>query len=153
VSFAVFDDGTAELVAAGPGDRLYLAWLVIDELARKIKASGDERPIDAIRHDIHLDLILGKCADRIQVHAYLHVPATTLAGISEDPGILAGYGPITAELCRQLAHTNALWRRVFTDPITKVVKDVDRKTYRPSDGLGLLRAFRTGDLLRSFSGG
>src|SRR5882672_5521535 len=135
VSFALFDDGVGELVATGSGDRLYLAWLVIDELARKIKVVGDERPIGAIRHDVHLDLILGKNVERVQVQAYLHVPATTLAGVGDDPGILAGYGPLTAERCREVAAGDAIWRRVFTDPVTGVVKDVDRRTYRPSDGL------------------
>jgi hypothetical protein len=103
VSFALLDDGAGELATTGPGDRLYLAWLVIDEAARTIKTAGDERPIDAIRHDVHLDLVMGKWRENVQVHAYLHVPATTLAGVGDDPGILAGYGPVTAQRCREVA--------------------------------------------------
>lgn len=96
---------------------------------------GDERTLDQIRHDVLLDMVLGTFDSRVQVHAYLHVPATTLAGIGQDPGILAGYGPVTAEACRELATGSAIWRRVFTDPATGTVKDVDRRTYRPPDGL------------------
>ncbi|HEV2783698.1 MAG TPA: DUF222 domain-containing protein [Actinophytocola sp.] len=134
-TYEPLDDGAAELTLTGPGDQIYLAWLVLDTLARRIKAAGDDRTLAQLRHDIHLDLILGKLNERVQVHAYLHVPATTLAGIGNDPGILAGYGPVTAQACQELASGNALWRRVFTDPVTGTVKEVDRRTYRPPDGL------------------
>jgi Domain of unknown function (DUF222) len=130
-----FDNGAAELCASGPGERVYLAWLVLDTHARRLRAAGDERTLDQLRHDLMLDMILGKFEQRIQVQAYVHVPATTLAGLGEDPGILAGYGPVTAEACRELAGRDAFWRRVFTDPIIGTVKDVDRKTYRPPNAL------------------
>lgn len=131
LAFTNHDDGEADLSICGPGERLYLAWLVLDFLARQLRASGDQRTLDELRHDIALDLILGKFDSRIQVHAYLHVPATTLAGITEDPGILAGYGTVTAAQARELASRDALWHRVFCDPVTGVVKDLDRTTYRP----------------------
>jgi Domain of unknown function (DUF222) len=135
VSIDRFDNGAAELCASGPGERVYLAWLVLDTAARRLRAAGDERTLDRLRHDLMLDLILGRFDQRIQVQAYLHLPATTLACLSDDPGILAGYGSVTAEACRELANGDAFWRRVFTDPITGTVKDVDRKTYRPPNGL------------------
>jgi len=128
-------DGSGVLSAIGEGDRLYQAWIVLDVLAHQLRAAGDERDLDALRYDLLLDMILGKFNSRVQVHAYLHVPATTLAGVTNDPGILEGYGPVTAERCRELAAGMAIWRRVFLDPITHTVKDVDRRTYRPPDGL------------------
>jgi hypothetical protein len=123
------------LTAIGEGDRLYLAWVVLDTLAHHLRAAGDDRTLDQLRHDLLLDMILGKFDSRVQVHAYLHVPATTLAGVGDDPGILEGYGPVTAERCRELAAGSAIWHRVFTDPITGTVTDVDRRTYRPPGGL------------------
>jgi hypothetical protein len=128
-------DGSGALTALGEGDRLYQAWIVLDVLAHQLRAAGDERDLDALRYDLLLDMILGKFDSRVQIHAYLHVPATTLAAVTNDPGILEGCGPVTAERCRELAAGKAIWRRVFLDPITATVKDVDRRTYRPPDGL------------------
>jgi len=128
-------DGEGQLTALGEGDRLYQAWIVLDVLAHQLRAAGDERDLDALRFDLMLDMILGKFDSRVQVHAYLHVPATTAAGITNDPGILEGYGAVTAERCRELMQGSALWQRVFTVPIAGTVKDVDRRTYRPPGGL------------------
>ena len=41
------------------------------------------------------------------------VPFTTLIGATDQPGELAGYGPITAEVGRRIAG-DAVWRRVLT---------------------------------------
>jgi hypothetical protein len=142
--FTPGEDGDGVLCVRGPGERVYLAWLVIDTQARKIRDAGDDRSLEAIRHDLMVDAVLGKFTSRIQVHAYLHVPATTVAGISDDPGILAGYGAVTAEACRELANGSAIWRRVFTDPLTGTVKDVDRRTYRPPNALAEYIAVRDG---------
>jgi hypothetical protein len=142
--FSPGEDGDGVLCVRGPGERVYLAWLVIDTQARKIRDAGDDRPLEAIRHDLVLDAVLGKLDTRIKVQAYLHVPATTIAGINDDPGILAGYGTVTAEACRQLASGSAIWRRVFTDPLTGTVKDVDRRTYRPPNALAEYVAIRDG---------
>jgi Domain of unknown function (DUF222) len=128
-------DGEGVLTAIGEGDRLYQAWIVLDVLAHQLRAAGDERDLDALRYDLLLDMILGKFDSRVQVHAYLHVPATTAAGITDDPGILEGYGPVTAQRCREMMQGNTIWQRVFTDPLTGTVKDVDRRTYRPPGGL------------------
>lgn len=132
VNFTNHDDGEANLSIDGPGERVYLAWLVLDALARQLRATGDQRTLDELRHDIALDMILGKFDSRVQVHAFLHLPAVTLAGLTDDPGILSGYGPVTAQACRELAGRDALWHRVFCDPLSGVVKDLDRTTYRPS---------------------
>jgi Domain of unknown function (DUF222) len=133
--FRNHDDGEAQLSINGPGERIYLAFLVLDAFARQLRAAGDQRTLEELRHDIALDLLLGQGDRRVQVQAFLHVPATTLAGISEAPGILAGYGPVTAQVCRVLAAGDAVWHRVFCDPISGVVKDLDRKTYRPPASL------------------
>ena len=142
--FRNHDDGEAQLSITGPGERIYLAWLVLDAFARQLRASGDQRTLEELRHDIALDLLLGKQSRRVQVQAFLHVPATTLAGVSEDPGILAGYGPVTAQMCRVLAAKDAVWHRVFCDPVTGVVKDLDRTTYRPPASLARYIQVRDG---------
>ena len=144
VYFEPTEDGSATLTVQGPGERVFLAWLLLDEQARRLRAAGDPRSLSALRHDLMLDLILGKADTRVTVTAYLHVPATTLAGISDDPGILSGYGPLTRQACQELASGDATWRRVFTDPASGVVRGLDRHTYRPSAQLAEFIAVRDG---------
>jgi hypothetical protein len=58
------------------------------------------------------------------------VPFTTLGGISDEPGELAGYGPITAEAARRIAG-DAVLRRIVTDPATGAVLDYGATRYAP----------------------
>ena len=64
------------------------------------------------------------------------VAATTLLGLDEQPGELAGYGPIPAEVARRLAadHTGT-WQRILTDPVSGALLDVGRRRYTPPAAL------------------
>jgi hypothetical protein len=62
------------------------------------------------------------------------VPATTLLGTDHAPGELAGYGPIPADMTRELA-ADATWRRLLTDPTSGTLLDVGRTTYKPPTAL------------------
>ena len=56
--------------------------------------------------------------------------ASTLLGLDQLPGELAGYGPISAELGREIA-ADATWRRLLTDPATGGLLDYGTTTYQP----------------------
>lgn len=71
------------------------------------------------------------------------VDLDTLRGAAEHPAELAGYGPITAAQARAVA-ADAVWRRLVTDPLSGVVLDVGRTTYRPPAGLADLVRARDG---------
>lgn len=58
------------------------------------------------------------------------VSLETLLGENDEPGELAGYGPITAETARRLA-ADGTWRRIVTDPLSGAVLDVGRTRYTP----------------------
>lgn len=58
------------------------------------------------------------------------VPLSTLLGVNDEPGELAGYGPISADVARKLA-AEGTWRRIVTDPFSDAVLDVGRTRYRP----------------------
>jgi hypothetical protein len=58
------------------------------------------------------------------------VPVTTLIGATDQPGELAGYGPITAEVARRIAG-DAVWRRILTDPASGAVLDYGATRYVP----------------------
>jgi hypothetical protein len=62
------------------------------------------------------------------------VALSTLMGLDERPGEVAGLGPIPAEQARALA-AGGVWRRLVTDPLTGAVLDVGRARYRPPAGL------------------
>ena len=62
------------------------------------------------------------------------VGAGTLLGLDDLPGELAGYGPIPADLARELA-LDATWRRILTDPSDGTFVERGRVTYRPGADL------------------
>jgi hypothetical protein len=122
------------------------AWLTA--LAEKAKAPGDARTLDQRRADVLADLgwsglEAGQHSGDLPrqhgrpVQVQVAVAATTLLGLDEAPGELAGYGPITAQVTRILAG-DATWRRILTDPHTGAVLDVGTTTYRPPQHLAEL---------------
>ncbi|MCA1004395.1 HNH endonuclease [Rhodococcus hoagii] len=55
----------------------------------------------------------------VAVHVHVGVSASTLLGLDDAPGYLSGYGPIDADLARELA-ADATWKQVLT------LSDADR---------------------------
>jgi hypothetical protein len=71
-----------------------------------------------------------------QTIVHITVPISTLMGVADEPGELAGYGPVPAELARQIAaDPNSVWRRLLTDPASGTLLDYGTTTYRPPAGL------------------
>ncbi len=58
----------------------------------------------------------------------------TLLGLTENPGQLAGYGPIPAAVARELA-SDAKWKRFITEPQTGNLLDFGRESYEPPQHL------------------
>lgn len=101
------------------------------------RGGRDTRTLDQARADVLADLllagapsVLGDAAAAISGRVHVTVPAATLAGIGDQPALLAGYGPIDPELARRLAAAAPSWIRVFTDPQSGLPVAVDG--YRPS---------------------
>jgi hypothetical protein len=63
------------------------------------------------------------------------VPALTLLGVTDDPAILDGYGPIDADTARTLAGQSTTWYRMLTDPKTGAPIAADRTKYRPTKAM------------------
>ena len=69
-------------------------------------------------------------------HIQVTVAATTLLGVDDQPGELAGYGSIPADVARRIAHdSDATWRRLLTDPRSGVLLDYGTTVYRPPPAL------------------
>ena len=144
------DDATAELRAYLPAVEATQIYRRLDAFARAA-APGDQRTMDQRRADVFCDLLLqttnahhdigngtagggasGKCGNGALVQ--VTVPATTLMGLDEQPGELAGYGPIPAAVARDIA-AGGTWKRLLTDPVTGMLVDYGRNSYRPSAAL------------------
>jgi uncharacterized protein DUF222 len=134
VELVPLPDGMADLRINLPAADAVLVYNWLDEHARAVKASGDERSLDQLRADALVDLAVGRStAVARKPLIRILVPAPTLAG-GDAPGELAGYGPIDAHLARELA-ADGTWRRLLTDPATGALKDVDPTRYTPPAAL------------------
>src|SRR5699024_7779966 len=71
------------------------------------------------------------------------VPYSTLIGIDDHPGHLAGYGTITADVARRIAAAGT-WRRILTDPVNGAPLDYGRTRYEPPPDLAAFIALRDG---------
>ncbi|NUT34723.1 MAG: DUF222 domain-containing protein [Hamadaea sp.] len=102
------DDTTANISAIFlPPQRAAAAYERVDAIARGLKNNGDERTLDQLRADVFCDLlsgvaITGAPIDRQGVVELL-VPLDTLTGQTDTPGHLNGYGPVVADIARQVA--------------------------------------------------
>jgi hypothetical protein len=70
--------------------------------------------------------------NKVSIQIRVTVPLDTLRGTSDEPGELAGYGPIPADHARELAaDPDSVWRRLVTDPVTGALLDYGTTRYRP----------------------
>lgn len=133
----------AELWALLPADQAVAVYAALDRYARG--AGGDRQlGIDARRADALVTLVTSTASVPGEAEAgrtrppralvQVTIPATTLLGISEEPGELSGYGPIPADLARMLA-AGGVWRRLLTDPRSGALLELGRTTYVPPAAL------------------
>ncbi|MBO3086061.1 HNH endonuclease signature motif containing protein [Cellulomonas fengjieae] len=154
-------DAMARLIAYLPAAEATAAFTVIDALAGNGAPDSDPRPIDQRRADAFADVfttILDRQAtldgtplpSRHGQRAALQVSvaATTLLGLDDHPATLGSYGPIPAQVARELAQ-DATWRRILTDPAGQVCA-VGTTAYRP--GADLTRTVIARDVTCTFPG-
>ena len=113
------EDGTANLMGLDlPAADTNSAMRRINRLAHALKAKGDPRRIDQIRADIYLDLLTGRGQTNVNGSAGdrgvvdIRVDMTTLARIDDNPGEIPGWGPVIADVARQIVDeaSDAEWR-------------------------------------------
>ena len=157
VSLTPLDHGVAELRAVLAAADALTVFNVLTATARAAKAAGDEtRTMGQLRADflvapfieatatgVLAGLTPAKLANHRGRRAELNVtvPASVIMGVSDAPGELVGYGPITAEVCRELAR-DATMRRLVTNPVDGTFLAADNDTYKPSTALARHVEFR-----------
>src|SRR5262245_25281031 len=133
-------DGMAEIRALLTAPDAATVMSALNALAGR-RHADDPRGINARRADAFVAVFAGAQAGselprgrwaRPQVQ--VTVPISTLLGLADRPGELAGYGPITAGTARRLAGSGAL-RRLPTDPADGRLLAYGRRVYRPPAGL------------------
>lgn len=135
-----------------------------------VKAHGREgecRSLGQLMADIVIDLILhGAAVDApemadpaypmerlgslrvphrkaVQATVLVVMSAETATGASEEPGELAGMGPIDADVARRIVQHTRSWTRVVTDPVDDAVIGIDSKERFVPAGLKRLIHVRT----------
>jgi hypothetical protein len=135
------DAGTASIHATDlSADRANQAMCRINHLAKTAKRHGDRRGIDQIRADIFLDLLNGNHQGGSSSETAvvdIRVDLTTLLGLAEDPGEIPGYGPVIADVTRQIMANShqAEWRFGIThlDQLIDLVTTKRRPTKAQKD--------------------
>ncbi|WP_456844889.1 DUF222 domain-containing protein [Cellulomonas sp. P5_C6] len=161
VELVLAPDAMARLIAYLPAAEATAAFTAIDALAGHAALDGDTRTVDQRRADAFSDVFTAildrqttpdgtplprKHGQRVAVQ--LSVAATTLMGLDDAPGFLGSYGPVPAQVARELAQ-DGTWRRVLTDTTGQVCA-VGTQTYRP--GADLTRTVQARDVTCTFPG-
>ncbi|HTW21545.1 MAG TPA: DUF222 domain-containing protein, partial [Mycobacteriales bacterium] len=135
VRFYPGTDDMATLVADGDAEPLRRTMDAVEVKAAALRREGDPRSVGQRRVAALAELVLGRPdAKRPTVETVVTVDLTTLLGLTQRPGELSGYGPITAEYARELSK-QAWLRRLLTDPVDGRMLDLGRRRYRPSAAL------------------
>ena len=72
---------------------------------------------------------------RVDTVITVTIPVDSLAGLTDAPGVINGFGAIPAADARRLAAGDARWRHVLTCRTTGAVLDVGTLSYRPPAAL------------------
>ncbi|WP_426738297.1 DUF222 domain-containing protein [Plantibacter sp. 2H11-2] len=132
----------------------------VEAAAAKSRAAGDTRTCAQLQADALAALALTgvtpedvmsspvlphpiEVQEHIKPTVQITVPALTMAGVSDAPGMLDGYGPIDPETAARIAVNAPSFTRILVQPETGAVLSVGRNQYRvPAD---LQRAVRLRD--------
>lgn len=140
-------DGMSWLTAFLPTVDAHALHAALSARARDARDANDPRTIDQLRADALRDAILTPFAPpdgvhptdaddparslrRVRAEVTVTVPLLTLLGVTTQPAILDGVGPISIDVARALAANAPSWHRVLTHPVTGIELVHDRTTYR-----------------------
>jgi len=108
--------------------------------ADQVNDPDDERTSDQLMADLYADALIngwpGSEGTPLKPRLSITIPALDmLVDPTRALADLEGVGPIPAGLALQLAQDAPSFQRVLTDPWTGAVIDVERKKYKPTQGM------------------
>ncbi|ROQ03684.1 HNH endonuclease [Rathayibacter sp. PhB93] len=135
-------DGMATLCLHAPAPAVTGAYDRLRRIARTLRDDGDPRTLQQLSADAAVDLlcdgdIAGTTPNEehrpdptfvpgVRAEVRLTLAASTAAGLDDAPADLDGYGPVPADVARELLRTGASFTRVLTDQDTGAVVSVGR---------------------------
>lgn len=127
-------DGMAWLNAWLPAETAHGIYAKLTQRAESLKCPDETRTLAQLRADVFADLLVdghtvGDWPIGIQATVLVTVPALSLVGRTDNPGILEGHGPIDPDTARRIAGTAKSWVRLLTHPETGAVLSVGRDRY------------------------
>ena len=127
-------DGMAWLSAYLPADQASGIWDRATTAARALQGPTESRTLTQLRADSAAAWLLGGHADLIpspKAQVLVTVPVFALMGLTDEPAMLDGYGPIPPSLARALVADGAdSFHRVLTDPRDGAPLEIGRDSYR-----------------------
>ncbi|MEV4990757.1 HNH endonuclease signature motif containing protein [Pseudarthrobacter sp. LMD1-1-1.1] len=171
VEFRPDQDGMAWLSAYLPADQALAGWNRHTAAARGIQGPDEPRSMPQLRADTFADAILtsgttddgdtsgsssssvtegaGAVRDRgqspIRAQVLVTVPVFSLLGLTDEPAVLDGYGPIPPSMARALVAGGAgSFYRVLVDPRDGAPLEIGRTSYRVTGGMRAWLRMRDG---------
>jgi hypothetical protein len=133
------DDGTANVCGYQlPAARAQGVMRRINRLARAAHGRDDPRTMDQVRADVFLDLLAGRdqyaSSGRDRAVVDLRADLTTLIGLDDKTAEIPGWGPVIADIARQVAaqQLEDEWRVTVTDPETGMAVWTGTSRRRPT---------------------
>ncbi|KRE80739.1 HNH endonuclease signature motif containing protein [Arthrobacter sp. Soil762] len=147
-------DGMARMSAYLPADQAAAIWNRITAIARGLQGPEEDRTLTQLRADVFATAALRsdsgctRCRNSIgtaaragapgladiptpRAEVLITVPIFSLLGVTEEPSMLDGYGPIPASMARELVANGAdSFHRVLVDPRDGAPLEIGRTSYR-----------------------
>ncbi|QDG90381.1 HNH endonuclease signature motif containing protein [Pseudarthrobacter sp. NIBRBAC000502770] len=131
-------DGMAWVSLYLPGDTACAIWNRTTATARGLQGTNEPRTLTQLRPDIAASLLLGAGTGTglaeiptPRADVLVTVPVFALLGLTDEPAVLDGFGPIPASMARKLVAGGAeSFYRVLVDPRDGAPLEIGRKNYR-----------------------
>ncbi|WP_461174409.1 HNH endonuclease [Arthrobacter sp. Z1-9] len=128
------NDGTAWIAACLPADQASAIWDRLTDISRDMQGPEESRTLSQLRADVAAGWLLGGTTTGIpspRAQVLVTVPVFSLMGLTDEPAMLDGYGPIPASMARDLVAKGAgSFYRVLVDPRDGAPLEIGRTNYR-----------------------
>ena len=157
VEYRPDQDGMAWLSAYLPADQAAAGWNRLTALSRANQGPEENRTLAQLRADLYSNSLLGGTttfgdhpdtgpgAGPIRAQVMVTVPVFALMGLTDEPAMLDGHGPIPASMARDLVADGAgSFYRVLVDPRDGAPLEIGRTNYRVSKAMRNWLSLRDG---------
>ncbi|GAA3401842.1 HNH endonuclease signature motif containing protein [Pseudarthrobacter polychromogenes] len=136
VEYRPDQDGMAWLSAYLPAHQAMAGWNRLTALSRAAQGPDEPRTLTQIRADDFAEAILTSGTNpahssAVRAQVLVTVPVVALMGLTDEPAMLDGFGPIPPSMARDLVANGAdSFHRVLVDPRDGAPLEIGRTSYR-----------------------